>query len=199
MSWRSISISIHVLLLTAVLALAPRVAIAQDVVNADVSINTSGGYARIVFLFSETTDADVRMSNGILIVSFKGQVEVGVDRLATNSEYISAARRDPDGKGIRLALMRKVRINSMIAGERLFVDLMPESWTGAPPPLPQEVVEDLARRTRDAEKRAQVNLTQTKQRPQTASRVRISRQPTFTRYVFELPEFIAVKDRRAHV
>ncbi len=116
---------------------------------------------------------------------------------ATNSEYISAARRDPDGKGIRLALMRKVRINSMIAGERLFVDLMPESWTGAPPPLPQEVVEDLARRTRDAEKRAQVNLTQTKQRPQTASRVRISRQPTFTRYVFELPEFIAVNADRA--
>ena len=196
MSWRSISISIRVVLLTAVLAIAPRVAFAQ-VINADVSISTAGGYARMVFLFAETIEPEVRLSNNILIVNFKTQVDAGVELLATGNEYVSAVRRDPDGKGIRLALMRKVRVSSMVAGERLFVDLLPESWTGPPPPLPQEVVEDLARRTREAEKRAQVNLAQSKQRPPSASRVRISRQPTFTRYVFELPEFIAVNADRA--
>src|SRR4051812_1123146 len=107
MCWRSISISIRVLLLAAALAFSPRIADAQtanaQTVNADVSMNSTGGYGRLVFLFSETTDADVRMSNGILIIGFKSPVEVNVDRLATNSEYISAARRDPDGKGIRLA------------------------------------------------------------------------------------------------
>ena len=40
---------------------------------------------------------------------------------------------------------RKVKVNSMTAGERLFVDLLPENWTGVPPGLPQEVVDELAR------------------------------------------------------
>ena len=47
--------------------------------------------------------------------------------------YVSAARRDPDGKGIRIALARKVTMNSMAAGERLFVDLLPDTWTGLAP------------------------------------------------------------------
>ena len=42
----------------------------------------------------------------------------------------------------------------MAAGERLFVDLLPESWTGEPPGLPREVVEELARRAREAERQA---------------------------------------------
>ena len=105
----SISLSIRVMLLTVVLALCPRMAAAEGV-TADVNVNTSGGYARIVFLFSEATEADVRMSNGILVVGFRTPVDVSVDRLSTNNEYISAARRDPDLRGVRLALSRKVRI-----------------------------------------------------------------------------------------
>ena len=31
--------------------------------------------------------------------------------------YVGTARRDPDGKGFRLALARKVTINSMTAGD----------------------------------------------------------------------------------
>ena len=64
---------------------------------------------------------------------------------------MSAARRDPDGKGIRIALARKVTMNSMAAGERLFVDLLPDTWTGLPPGLPRDVIEELARRAREAE------------------------------------------------
>lgn len=196
MSWRSISTSIRVVLLTVALALLPRAAVAQNA-SAEISVNTSGGYARIVFLFSEAVDADVRLSNGILMVGFQNPVAINVEGLSTNNSYISAARRDPDGKGVRLALSQKVRINSMMAGERLFVDLLPESWTVAPPPLPQEVVEDLARRIREAERRAQQSQAQNKRKPPAISRVRVSRQPTFTRYIFELPEFIAVNADRA--
>ena len=49
----------------------------------------------------------------------------------------------------------------MAAGERLFIDLLPDSWTGVPPGLPKEVIEDLARRAREAERnlRAQRQLT----------------------------------------
>jgi tetratricopeptide (TPR) repeat protein len=194
MRWRSISPSIRVLLLSMALAVLPRAASAE--ITAEASFNSSGGYGRLVFLFSETTDADVRMSNGILVISFRKPIDVAVDRVATNNEYISAARRDPDGKGLRMALSRKVRINSMMAGERLFVDLLPEDWSQPLPSLPQEVIEDLARRAREAEKRAAQNQAINRQRPPDASRVRVSRQPTFTRYIFELPEFITVNADR---
>ena len=67
-----------------------------------------------------------------------------------------SARRGaiPTARAVRIALNRKVTVNTMAAGEKLFVDLLPESWTGLPPGLPQEVVEDLARRAREAEKKA---------------------------------------------
>ena len=67
-------------------------------------------------------------------------------------DYISAARRDPDGTAIRLALARKLKVNTIPAGEWLFVDLLPENWKGVMPGLPQEVIDELARRAREAER-----------------------------------------------
>jgi hypothetical protein len=122
--------------------------------HADGSVNLSGGYARIVLRFSDDTDADVKMANNILVVRFKRSIAVSVDRLSADAPgYIAAARRDPDGKAIRMALPQKVTIHSMMAGERLFIDLLPDSWIGPPPGLPQDVVEDLAKRAREAERK----------------------------------------------
>ena len=131
---------------------APTLAAAP--VKGDVSVETNEGYARLVFHFPDEVEANVKLSGSILVITFKQPVQVSTDRLSANApEYISAARRDPDGMGIRLALAREVRVNSMAAGERLFVDLLPRTWTGKPPGLPQEVVEELARRAREAEKK----------------------------------------------
>ncbi|HVG51549.1 MAG TPA: tetratricopeptide repeat protein [Xanthobacteraceae bacterium] len=170
-------------------------AAAQNV-KADVSVNTSAGYARVVFNFAEDVESSVRLSSSVLIVSFRRPVDVSVDRIANSNEYFSAARRDPDGRGIRIALNQRVRVNSMVAGERLFIDLMPDSWTAAPPSLPQEVIEDLSKRMRAAEKRARDQQALERERVVPTSRVRVSRQPTFTRYIFELPELIAVNTER---
>ena len=77
----------------------------------------------------------------------------GIEKVSNAApDYVGAARRDPDGTGLRLALSRKVTVNSMAAGERLFIDLLPDNWTGVAPGLPQDVIEDLAKRARDAEK-----------------------------------------------
>jgi hypothetical protein len=66
---------------------------------------------------------------------------VDIDQLIRAAPaYVGASRRDPDGSAIRLALTQKVRVNVMTAGERVFIDLLPESWSGLPPPLPPEVV-----------------------------------------------------------
>src|ERR1041384_5277789 len=166
-------------------------------IKGEITVDTSKGYARIVFRFTDEIDADVRLANQILVISFKNKVSVPIDRLPLNAMgYVGAARSDPDGMAVRMALSRKVRISSMMAAERLFVDLLPDSWTGEPPALPQEVVEELARRAREAEKkqRQQAILQRTREIPLTP--VRVAHQPTFSRYIFELPELIGVTNER---
>ncbi|RAI39311.1 hypothetical protein CH341_26135, partial [Rhodoplanes roseus] len=172
-------------------------AMAAPAVKAEMSVSTAEGYARIVFHFAEDVESDVRMGNGILVVGFRSPVAVDVERLSSAaSGYVGAARRDPDGRGVRIALTRPFKLNTMTAGERLYVDLLPETWKGPPPGLPKEVVEELARRARDAERkiRQQQQLARQKQMPLT--RVRVSHQPTFSRYVFDLPDLIPVATSR---
>ena len=158
---------LQVLLLLAVSFLFPSAARAE-MMKGDISVNTAGGYARLVFTFAQENDADVRLANGIIVISFKKPVDIQVDGIpAGASSYVSAARSDPDGTAVRLALVRKVTVNSMAAGEQLFVDLLPDGWVGMPPGLPQDVVDRLARRAREAEKKSRqaVRLTRQRQLP----------------------------------
>ena len=155
------------------------------------------GYARLIFQLAEEVESEVRTANGIIIMAFKRPVDIVVNRVAAGAAgYIVAARRDPDGMGVRLALARKVRVNSMAAGERLFVDLLPEPWVGVVPGLPQEVVDELTKRARDAEKRARLQLVVAEKTKQAMIRVRVGKQPTFTRYSFDLPRSVAVANDR---
>jgi tetratricopeptide (TPR) repeat protein len=187
---------IQLLLLAALLFFYPSVAGAAPV-SGEVAVSTKDGYARLVFTLSEETDAEVRLNNGILIIAFKQPVDIKIGRIAeAASSYVGAARRDPDGAAVRVALTRKVTVNTMAAGEKLFVDLLPEGWTGLPPSLPQEVIEELAKRARDAEKRVRQQLVTKQQRALPPVRVRVGMQPTFTRYTFALPELINVSTKR---
>src|SRR5215472_16642037 len=45
-------------------------------VKAELSVTTSAGFARFVFHFADETDAEINLSNGILVVAFKKQVDV---------------------------------------------------------------------------------------------------------------------------
>ncbi len=137
--------------------------------------------------------SEVKLSNNILTISFSRPVDISIDRVSSNAAgYLSAARRDPDGKGVRIALARKVTMNSMAAGERLFVDLLPDTWVGLAPGLPRDVIDDLARRAREAERRVRQQRALAQQNKAAPIRVRAITQPTFTRYVFDLPELTGV-------
>jgi tetratricopeptide (TPR) repeat protein len=176
---------------------APRVA-AQQPIKGEYTVSTDAGFLRIVFRFTEEVESEVRLSNNILVVGFKTPVDVGsIDRLPplTNG-YASAARRDPDGKGLRIALNRRLVVNSVTAAEQLFIDLLPDTWSGPPPGLPLEVVHDLARRAREAEKKIRQQRAQVKERQIPFMRVRVAHQPKFSRYIFELPEMIDVETER---
>jgi tetratricopeptide (TPR) repeat protein len=162
---------------------------AADAVKAEAGFTVAGGYARLLLKFAEDVGSQVTTAGSIVVIRFERPVDVAIDRLAEGApDYVSSARRDPDGMAIRLSLVRRVTVNTMSAGERTFIDLLPEGWSGSPPGLPIEVVRELAERARAAERalRQQRAETQAKKRP--PIRVRALVQPTFVRFVFEMPD-----------
>jgi tetratricopeptide (TPR) repeat protein len=161
---------------------------AADAVKGELNVTTDGGYARLMFRLDDQVDAKVAVSGAILVISFKRPVEVSVDRINSSApDYVSAARQDPDRTAIRIALARKVKVNLIPAAERLYVDLLPENWKGVMPGLPQEVVDDLSRRAREAERQLRQQRLSEKQNNSAMIRVKVARQPTFIRYVFDVP------------
>ncbi|QQO24706.1 tetratricopeptide repeat protein [Bradyrhizobium diazoefficiens] len=166
---------------------------AADPVRGEATFSAGGGFARLVIKLGEDIPSEVTTAGSILIIRFDRPVDVPVDRVPEGApDYINSARRDPDGSAIRLSLARRVTVNTMNAGERTFVDLLPEGWKGPPPSLPMDVVKELAERARVAERalRAQRAAAEAKKRPQI--RVRASVQPTFVRFVFEMPDGVGV-------
>jgi tetratricopeptide (TPR) repeat protein len=182
----------------AAVAAAPGAA-SDDPVKVTVAAKVADGYARLVFELGEYVDISARLGNNILIVTFKRPVDVNVDRLAAQiPDYVGAARRDPDGKGLRIALAQQVTLNATSASEKFFVDLLPASWSGPPPGLPAEVIADLARRAREADRLERKERQALAQQRATAEpvRVHVATQPTFTRYVFAVPASTAVSADR---
>lgn len=164
-----------------------------DPVKGEAALAVSDGYARLLLKLDEDVDHEVSVAGAILIVRFKRPVDIAVGQLAGAApDYVGLARVDPDGAAIRLSLSQKVTVNAMTAGERIFVDLLPESWRGLPPGLPPEVVRELSERARNAERalRAQRAVSQVKKRDPV--RVRASVMPTFVRLAFEMPDNVAV-------
>ncbi len=170
---------------------------AAEPVKGEIKVVTEGGYARLVFRFEEPVDAKVRVSGAIVVIEFKQPVAVAVDRINSGApDYISAARRDPDGMAIRIALARKLLVNSIPAAERLYVDLLPEPWNGLRPGLPQDVVDELAARTRAAEAQLNKQRLSAKQKETPLIRVKVAKLPTFMRYVFDMPPSVAIRPER---
>ncbi|KQT03654.1 MULTISPECIES: hypothetical protein [unclassified Bradyrhizobium] len=166
---------------------------AADPIRGEATFSASGGFARLVIKLGEDVPSEVTTAGSILVIRFDRPVDVPVDRVPEGApDYVNSARRDPDGGAIRLSLARRVTVNTMNAGERTFVDLLPEGWKGPPPSLPLDVVKELAERARVAERalRAQRAAAEAKKRPQI--RVRASVQPTFVRFVFEMPDGVGV-------
>jgi tetratricopeptide (TPR) repeat protein len=164
-----------------------------DPVHGEATLTNPGDYARLLIKLQTDVQADVRLAGTILIIHFKKPVDVGVEKLGEAlPDYVSSARLDPDGTAIRVALSRKVTPNVMAAGERLFIDLLPETWSGLPPGLPQDVIKELAARAREAEQLLRQQKADAAAQKKPPVRVKASRQPTFVRYVFELPEATGV-------
>ncbi|MBR0754580.1 tetratricopeptide repeat protein [Bradyrhizobium jicamae] len=171
----------------------PTAARADDPVPGVATFSSAGGFARLMFKLKEDVESEVTTAGQIIVIRFKRPVDISVDKLSDAvPDYVGSARRDPDGSAIRLSLQRRVTVNTMTAGERIYVDFLPDTWKGPPPSLPQDVIKELSERARNAERllRAQRAADLAKKRPPV--RVRALVQPTFVRFVFEVPDGVGV-------
>lgn len=154
-------------------------------------------FGRIIFEFPRAIKHELEMTPGVLVLKLEEPVSVDVTALPDRmSRYIGAARVDPDGRAIRIALSQALVVNKMEAGEKIFVDLLPATWQGLPPSLPPEVVAELARRAEEAERRAFLEAER-KRRLENAPKmsIRVAEAPTFSRISFDW----TVNDVRATV
>jgi hypothetical protein len=179
-------VALLVVLLAATVTAAPAAAQGRA---ADAEAALEKGFGRLVITFRDrklVPQFNSRMSNGVLVLDFVEPVEIDIERaVATLTPYVTVARRDPGGHGLRMALARQVKVNTMEAGEKLFVDFLPQKWTGAPPPLPPEVVAELAKRAEEAMRKArEAELARSGSRIQPRLDFRIGRLPTFSRFSF---------------
>ncbi|HEU4661710.1 MAG TPA: tetratricopeptide repeat protein [Pseudolabrys sp.] len=170
-------------------AFAPSRAAASEPIKGELAVETGGGYARLAFRFAQEVKAQVTVAGAIMIIKFDKPVAVAIGKVATlAADYIGAARRDPDGTAIRLALTQQIKFNVIPAAEHLYVDLLPMTWTGILPGLPQDVIDELAERARTAERELR-RARGEKPKPEVPTiRVSVGTQPTFRRYEFKLPD-----------
>ncbi len=161
---------------------------AADPVNGQLRVTKETGFSRMVFHFDEEVRAKVTLDGMIMVIKFAKPVKVDVDKLNTLApDLFSAARRDPDGSAVRIALAHPVKFNVIPAAERLFIDFLPENWSGVLPGLPQSVINELADRAQEATRLLNKHKAEAPRAPPLV-RVKVAVQPTFTRYVFPLPD-----------
>ncbi|MCB1493104.1 MAG: hypothetical protein KDJ77_15125 [Rhodobiaceae bacterium] len=169
------------------LALSATMALAA--IDTKLEPRAENGFGRLVFSFPKMPKYDIEANAGVLVISFDESIKTSLEGIdVVLSDYFSVGRIDPDGKAIRFALVEPIRVNAIEAGNELFVDLLPSSWKGAPPALPEEVIRELARRAEEAERTARDKLLR-EQMLRDASDVTVSvgRLPTFTRVQFDWP------------
>ena len=186
-------LQLAVFILSILILTVPFESASAQSVKGEATLAATGSYARLVLKFDQDVETEAVVAGAILIIRFKTPIDVFVDKLSDAApNYVGSVRRDPDGMAIRMSLTQKVSVNLMTAGERIFVDLLPEGWAGLPPGLPPDIVRELSNRAIAAERalRMQKVVDEAKKRPPV--RVRASVQPTFVRFVFEMPDGIAV-------
>lgn len=148
------------------------------------------GYGRLILSFpgrDGLPEYTMRIENGVLSLEFDEQIDVILPDVGTTMpDYLSVARIDPDKRGLRMGLRSAFSFNRIEAGEMLYIDLLPSSWQGQPPALPQDVIDALAERARVAAIRAEQQRKAAgvaEFDPQAS--VRIGRNPTFLRVQFD--------------
>ncbi len=120
-------------------------ATAAAAAEARVKASYENGYARIVIRDAAISQPRTEITDGLVFIDLEKAIDVDLSDIpAAIPRAVSAARLDPDGRGIRLALTREFRIHTVRAGDELYIDVLPTSWTGPMPALPPEAIKRLS-------------------------------------------------------
>ena len=150
--------------------------------NASIRGQNMGTFGRVVFDFRDLPQYEIKNSPGMIMMTFDQPLSMQVDNIGLElPTYISGARLDPDRKVLRFITLQKLTTNLTDVGEDLYLDLLPESWKGPPPGLPQEVIADLSRRARIAE----AELRKTNAQTRVDIKVQVGSTPTLSRLSFD--------------
>ena len=138
-----------------------------------VRTRAEGGYGRILFVLDKPAHPDVAVTGGVLTISFDRKVDVPSSSIAQNlGAYVSSVRRDADGKTFRIALSQSIHLHTSSSANDYAVDLLPETFAGAPSNLPPP----------PAKQRAAVDVASLPALP-----IRVGAYSNFSRVVFDWP------------
>lgn len=162
--------------------------------RAVVSGTEMGRFGRVVFTFGAEVVARARVIGTVMIVEFDREVEADLDKLALQlPTYISIARRDPDGRSIRFGLTDRMTPDLKLAGERVYLDILPARWQGLPPSLPPEVIQDLVRRAKAAEEQLRQLSRESERQSLRELELSVGSTPLFKRAIFTMPRVAGVQ------
>lgn len=151
------------------------------------------GYGRIVLTWPGGVPPHAEaVTSGVLVVKFDKPFTTDLSEFMRQMpNYVAMARQDTDGRTLRLALKFDYWLNVQQAENSLYLDLLPNSWTGKAPPLPPEVSARLAAAA-EARKKAAEEARLVKERgivdpgaPNPDLRVRVATHEGMTRLVFD--------------
>lgn len=145
------------------------------------------GFGRLSLAFDEPVTTRIRVGNGVLVVAFDAPVKLDISKIAKElPDYVSVARIDPDGRGMRFGLAQNFRANLIEAGDKAFIDLLPQNWTGLVPGPPADVLAELTKRLHLAEAQAREAARQPAPPPKPLT-LRSAHLPTLERLIFQAP------------
>jgi len=155
-----------------------------------VSVDVFPGYTRLIFDSQEPLSADAEILNSVLLLNFERSVEFDLNVIRQEAgRDVSRVRQDADGKMLRLALNRGLRLQKTSNGNRLAIDLVGPNLAVMPEGVGPKDVSPF-----DAEQERLATLSEAESadgpveiRPLPIS---ISRMDEFSRVVFEWPERI---------
>jgi hypothetical protein len=158
--------------------------------RAQLHTSAEAGYGRLILSFPDRLDLPahkIAFENNVLAITFDAPISLPLPEIgSTLPDYFTTGRVDPDGRGVRFGLRGAVNLNSMEAGERLFIDLIPSSWRGLPPGLPPEIVAELSeRRKAEAIAAEQARKAEAAKTLNPRASLRVGHHPTFVRLQFD--------------
>lgn len=190
-SVRGIRAGLALVLMLALIFAAPTRSYAATKIQPELS--EQDGYGRLVFSWPGKMPAyKAEVVAGVLVLHFDEPFDVDLDNfMRMMPRYVALARQDDDHKSLRLALKAEFTTHTQLAEGKLYLDLLPDGWTGPAPALPADVLARMAA-AEELKKAAALEAAKEQENGVVAPvaeapkiKVRVGRHDGFTRLVFD--------------